>query len=112
MDRIVRRLTVIVAAIGAVSLSGIGFAAAGPTLSPDDREEGTIAVGSNPTQEGWNCALVGSAAAAGPRVDWAGVGESRGGFAPASTVIAVCLGSGQAPVLATATGVSSLDAAD
>lgn len=111
MDRIVRRMALVVAATGAMSVSGSGLAIAGPTLSPDDREEGTIAVGSNPSQENWNCALVGSATGSGPRVDLAGVGESRGGFAPASTVVAVCLGS-QAPVLATATGVSSLDDAD
>ena len=84
-----------------MSVSGIGLAIAGPTLSPDDREESTIAVGCNPAQEKWNCVLVGSATGSGPRVDLAGVGQSRGGFAPASTVVAVCLGS-QAPVLATA----------
>lgn len=111
MDRIVRRMALVVAATGAMSVCGSGLATAGPTLSPDDREEGTIAVGSNPAQEQWNCVLVGSATEAGPRLDWAAVGESRGGFAPASTVSAVCLGS-QAPVLATATGVSSLDDAD
>ncbi|MFD0363109.1 hypothetical protein ACFQZZ_16820 [Nocardia sp. GCM10030253] len=104
-------MALVVAATGVMSVLGTGLAAAVPTLSPDDREEGTIAVGSNPTQETWNCVLVGSAAAAGPRLDWAAVGESRGGFAPASTVSAVCLGR-QAPVFAIAMGVSSLDDAD
>ncbi|MGN2639460.1 hypothetical protein ACTD5D_25510 [Nocardia takedensis] len=89
-------------------VAGGGVAAAVPVRTPDTQEEGVIAVGGNPESEYWNCLLVGSALEAGPRIDTATTGESRGGFAPGSTVGALCTGSG----LATATGVTSLDDAD
>lgn len=101
---------VVLSSATAFSLITLGgaVAAAAPTLTADDREEGTIALGSNPEGEAWNCLLIGSAAQAGMRVDMAATGESRGGFAPASTVAAMCAG----PGIASTTGVTSLDDAD
>lgn len=99
------------AAAAALTGLGIGTAMAVPTLSADDTEEGTIAVGSAPERETWSCLLLGAAEAGGPRVDMAQVGDSRGGFAPGSTVAAGCMGP-QAPMVTVVTGVTSLDDAD
>ncbi|MGK8522752.1 hypothetical protein ACRS6B_14840 [Nocardia asteroides] len=88
--------------------AGAGLSAAGPTLSADTREEGAIAVNSQPQAESWDCVLVGSAEQAGMRVDMARTGESRGGFAAGSTVTAACAGP-QWPLVAVTTGVTSLD---
>ncbi|WP_039798357.1 hypothetical protein [Nocardia araoensis] len=111
MYRIAARLAATVGFAVIAAAAGAGVAAAGPTLSADTQEEGTIAVGSQPPSESWNCVLIGSAEAAGPRVDMAGTGESRGGFAEGSTVAAACAGP-QWPVVAVTTGVTSLDDAD
>lgn len=95
----------------ALVAAGAGVAAAEPTLTADTRDDGAIAVGSTPPSETWNCVLVGSAEEAGPRVDVAGTGETRGGFAEGSTVAAACAGP-QWPVVAVTTGVTSLEEAD
>ncbi|WP_327118229.1 hypothetical protein OHB12_09790 [Nocardia sp. NBC_01730] len=111
MFRIAVRIAATVGSAGVLAATGAGLAAAAPTLSADTREEGTIEVGSQPDGENWMCALVGSAAASGPRVDIARVTESRGGFAAGSTVIAACLGP-QSPFVAVTSGVTSLDDED
>ncbi|MEU2037273.1 hypothetical protein [Nocardia niwae] len=111
MFRIASRLALIGSCAVIVAVAGAGAAGAGPTLSADTQEEGTIAVGSQPPSEEWNCVLVGSAEQAGPRVDMARTGESRGGFAAGSTVAATCVGQ-QWPGVAMTTGVTSLDDAD
>ncbi|MBF6468983.1 hypothetical protein IU427_28010 [Nocardia beijingensis] len=111
MFRIALRLAVTGSSAAIVAAAGAGAAGAGPTLSADTQEEGTIAVSSQPQAEEWNCLLVGSAEQAGPRVDLARTGESRGGFAAGSTVAATCVGP-QWPGVAMTTGVTSLDDAD
>ncbi|MGQ4599025.1 hypothetical protein [Nocardia sp. R6R-6] len=111
MFRTVLRLVVTAGPALAVAGTGAGLAAAVPTLSADTREDGTIAVGSQPASEIWTCALVGSGEEAGMRVDIARNGESRGGFAEGSTVVAACAGP-QWPVVAVTTGVTSLEDAD
>ncbi|WP_330230052.1 hypothetical protein OHA40_29230 [Nocardia sp. NBC_00508] len=111
MFRIALRLVVTAGSAVAVAGTGAGLAAAGPTLSADTQEEGTIAVGSQPASESWTCALLGSGEQAGMRVDVARNGESRGGFAAGSTVTAACAGP-QWPMVALTTGVTSLDDAD
>ncbi|MGY1897385.1 hypothetical protein ACW9HR_11350 [Nocardia gipuzkoensis] len=111
MFRIALRLAVTGGGAVLVAAAGAGLAAAGPTLSADTQEEGTIAVSSQPPSESWDCALIGSAEQSGPRVDLARTGESRGGFAAGSTVAATCVGP-QWPVVAMTTGVTSLDDAD
>ncbi|WP_280491964.1 hypothetical protein [Nocardia asiatica] len=111
MFRIALRLAVTGGCAVVVAAGGAGLAAAGPTLSADTQEEGAIAVGSQPPAENWDCVLIGSAEQAGPRVDVARTGESRGGFAAGSTVAATCVGP-QWPMVAMTTGVTSLDDAD
>ncbi|WP_249643974.1 hypothetical protein [Nocardia sputi] len=108
MFRIALRLAVTGSSAVAVAAACAGQAAAGPTLSADTQEEGAIAVSSQPPAEDWNCVLVGSGEQAGMRVDMARTGESRGGFAPGSTVTAGCAGP-QWPLVAVTTGVTSLD---
>ncbi len=105
------RLAFITAAAASAVVLGGGLAAAAPTLTADTTEEGSIAVGSNPTGEQWTCVLVGSAEQAGSRFDMARAGESRGGFAAGSTVTAGCLNN-QTFAITVVTGVTSLDDED
>lgn len=105
------RLAALTAATAACAVLGAGVAAAAPTLTPDDIEEGTISLGSDPAGEEWTCMLLGSGEKTMFRVDTARVGDSRGGFAPGSTVTAACMST--APfALTTTTGVTSLEDAD
>lgn len=111
MFRTAASFAVIGAFAAIVAAAGAGVAAAEPTLTADTRDDGAIAVGSRPPSENWTCVLIGSAEEAGPRVDVAGTGETRGGFAEGSTVAAACAGP-QWPLVAVTTGVTSLEDAD
>jgi len=105
------RVAAVIAATAAGAVLGAGVAAAAPTLTADDIEEGSIALGSEPAGEEWTCVLIGSGEQTMFRVDTARTGESRGGFAPGSTVTAGCMSTDPFG-LTTTTGVTSLDDAD
>ncbi|WP_040795675.1 hypothetical protein [Nocardia higoensis] len=105
------RVAAVTAATAAGAVLGAGVAAAAPILAEDTVEEGAIALDSLPENEEWTCVLLGTGAQMPIRVDLARVGESRGGFAPGSTVTAGCLS--MAPFgVTTTTGVTSLDDED
>ncbi|WP_280502402.1 hypothetical protein [Nocardia farcinica] len=105
------RVAAVGAAAAACAVLGAGAAAAAPVLTEDKVEEGAISLSSLPENEEWTCVLFGQGAQSALRVDLARVGESRGGFAPGSTVTAGCLS--WAPFgVTTTTGATSLDEED
>lgn len=105
------RTAVVAAATAACAVLGAGAATAAPILTEDKVEEGSIALDSLPESEEWTCVLFGAGAQTMVRVDMARVGESRGGFAPGSTVTAGCVS--MAPFgVTTVTGVTSLEDED